>query len=95
MCSSDLLTLPDDDSPSNKGEDRGISKQLFIQAGRAPVSQLHSGSRLDHWPALLGPAMPARAITATCPSVSCSLLPATPRPLCDRARHERSGVQLA
>jgi hypothetical protein len=89
------LALPDDDSPSKKGEDRGTSKLLLVHAGRASISQLHSDSRLDHSLTLLGPATLATTIAATCPAVSGSLLPVTPHPLCDRARHERSGVQLA
>lgn len=89
------LTLPDTDSPSKKGEDRSASKLLFVQASRDSVPQVYSGTRLDRSLTLLSPQAVSADITAACPAVSCSLLPVIPHPLCDRARHERSGVQLA
>ena len=88
------LTLPDTDSPAKKGGDRSTSKMLFVQASRGSVPQVHSGSRLDTSLTLLSPDAIAADIEAACPAVSCSLLPVTSHPLCDRARHERSGVQL-
>jgi hypothetical protein len=89
------LTLPDDDSPTKKGEDHSTSKLLFVQASRDLVPQVYSGSRLDKSLALLFPQAVSADIAATCLAVSFSSLPVIPHPLCDRARHERSGVQLS
>ena len=89
------MTLPDDDSPTKKGEDRCASKLLFVQASRASIPQVYSGSRLDTSLTVLPLNTIAADIGASCPSVLCSFLRLTPHPLCDRARHERSGVLLA
>ncbi len=91
------LTLPDHESPTKKGHDHSTSELLFIQAqaSRAPASQVHSGNRLDTSPALLSLDLLAAGIAGARSAVSCSLVPAASHPLCDRARHERSGVLLA
>ncbi len=89
------LTLPDDDSPTKKGEDRCGSKLLFVQASRASLSQVYSGNGLDTSLTILALNAIAADGGASCSPVLCSLLRLTPHPLCDRARDERSGVQLA
>jgi hypothetical protein len=89
------LTLPDDDSPTKKGEDRCPSKLLFVQASRAAVPQVYSGNGLDTSPTILPLNAIAADVGAFCSPVLSSLLRLTPHPLCDRARHERSGVQLS
>jgi hypothetical protein len=88
------LTLPDD-SPTKKGEDRSPSKLLFVQASRASVPQAHTGGRLDTSLTLLPRDLVAADIASSCARVFCSLLWVESHPLCDRARHERSGVQLS
>lgn len=89
------LTLPHDNSPTKKGEDRNASKLLFVQASRASVSQLHSSGQFDK--SLMLPSLDAIVmdIAAPCRAISCYLPRVTPCPLCDRARHERSGVLLS
>jgi len=89
------LAFPDDELPSKKGEERSNVKLLFIQTGHAFVPQFHSGGRFDKSPTFLCPDAMATGIATAYPAVSCAFLPITPTPLCDRARHERSGVQLA
>jgi hypothetical protein len=90
------LTLPDTESPANQGDDhRCKSKLLFVQASRSSAPLVHSGSRLDASPLVLPLNAMAADMAATGPAVSGSLLPVVSLPLCDRARHERSGVQLS
>jgi hypothetical protein len=89
------LTLPDDNSPAKKGKDRNASKLLFVQASRASVLQFHSSVRFDKSLTLPSPDATVMDIAAPWPAVFWSLLRVTPHPLCDRARHERSGVQLS
>jgi hypothetical protein len=89
------LTLPDDDSPTKKGEDRCPSKLLFVQASRASVPQVCSDKGLDTSLTVLPLNAIAVGVEASYPPSLGSLLRLTPHPLCDRARHERSGVLLA
>ena len=90
------LTRPDSGSPTNKDDNHGgNSKLLYVQAGRSSIPQVHSGGRLDGSPALLPPDAIAAGTLCACANVSGSSPRATPHPLCDRARHERSGVQLS
>jgi hypothetical protein len=89
------LTFPDDDSPTKKGRDHSTSRLLFVQAGRGSILQVHTGNRLDTSAALVCPDATTADIAAVGPAVCCSSPPVTSQPLCDRARHERSGVQLA
>jgi hypothetical protein len=89
------LTLPDDGVPTKKGEDRGTSKLLFVQASRASVAQVCSPGGLGTSLTVLSLKTTDADVGASSPTVLNSLLRLTPHPLCDRARHERSGVQLA
>lgn len=89
------LTLPGDDAPTKKGEDRNSSKLLFVQASRTLLPQFQLGTRLDKSLTPLCLDAVATDIAAICPAVSCPLPLVTTHPLCDRARHERSGVLLA
>jgi len=89
------LTLPDDDGPTQNGDDRNNSKLLFVQAGRMSLPQSHWGTRLDKSPTHPCLDTPATDVAAICPAISCHRAAVTVRPLCDRARHERSGVLLA
>ncbi len=89
------LMFPDPDSPTDKGQDHSTPKLLFIQAGRDSVPQVHLGSRLDKSLSLSSPDGIAIETAVACPATSCSFLRITSHPLCDRARHERSGVLLA
>jgi hypothetical protein len=88
------LALPDG-SPTKKGEDGGLSKLLFVQATRASLFQVHAGSRLDTAPALLPLNLAVADIAASRAPIFGSSSCVTSHPLCDRARHERSGVQLS
>lgn len=89
------LTLPGDDSPTKTGDEPNSSKLLVIRSGRTPLPQFHSGGRLDKLLTPLCLNAAARDIAAMCPAVVGSLLSVATQPLCDRARHERSGVLLA
>jgi len=88
------LTLPDDDPPAEKGKDHSAAKLLFVQAVRESVPQVDSGSRIDTSLENLSLNSIAAEIAAPQSANFRSLLRVTPHPLCDRARHERSGVQL-
>ena len=89
------VTLPDGDSPTDKSEDRCSSKQLFVQARRASIPQACSSGTFDASQTVLPLNTIATDAGASHPPLLCSLLRLTSHPLCDRARHERSGVLLA
>jgi hypothetical protein len=89
------LTLPGDSLPTKKGDGSNTSKLLFVQASRPSLSQFQLGTRFDDSLTPLCLDAMATDIAATCPAVSGSLPLVKTHPLCDRARHERSGVLLA
>jgi len=89
------LTFPESDSPANKGESYDAVRLLFVSAGRGSVAQVNSAATFDTWAVPLLLNVSAANMAAGCPMAFRSLPPVTPHSLCDRARHERSGVQLS
>jgi hypothetical protein len=88
------LTLPDSEPNNKSQEDHSTSKLLLVYASRCRISPVQLSDRLD-LPLLLL-ALDTRTPTiAAGGAASGSLVPAVSHPLCDRARHERSGVLLA
>lgn len=90
------VTFPDADSPAQQGDhhDSG-GKLLFVQGSCNAVFQVYRGGTLDKSPEFLSLGVIATDTVAARPAVSSSILPVTLCSLCDRARHERSGVLLA
>lgn len=90
------LTLSDEQSSTEKGDDPSGPKLLFVQAQpcRVDGQRLHSVRSFDPLLTLLDPNAWAAGNMASC-SIASSRPGGTVPPLCDRARHERSGVLLA
>lgn len=84
-----------DDSPTQKGGDCCLSKLLSFQISRASLHEDHARCRLDTTPAFLPLKLATAVIAAGRAPDFCSGSCVMSRPLCDRARHERSGVQLS
>lgn len=89
------LTLPDDDSPAQKGENQCPSQLLFVRDSRSSAPQVSLDKGLNSSVAVPSLNAIVAGADAFCPPVVGSHLRLTPHPLCDRARHERSGVLLA
>ncbi len=89
------MTLPDPLSSSNESESSGHPNVVAVAVGREVLSDaatlpssVPQGSPLTTTPTSQSDAAPMLAVVWSDPPVSCT-------PLCDRARHERSGVLLA
>jgi hypothetical protein len=88
------LTLPDSGSSDKNGDVHNTKQLVFVRAGRDLTSSSHSGYGLDRALTLaLQQALPD--VAAISPAFRCSFQPVVTSLLCDRARHERSGVLLA
>jgi len=89
------LTLPVDGSSGDESGEPSDPELLFVRVGRTSLDQSHLGTGLDKSPTHLELDAVPTAIAAVRFTVTSSRLPLTSHPLCDRARHERSGVLLA
>jgi hypothetical protein len=87
------VALPDTNRSSKSGEDSHDNQFASIRASEdiLPVSQSNTDAR--NWLVLISQEYSPQSVMAIS-AISHSLQSATPTLLCDRARHERSGVQL-
>lgn len=89
------LTLPAGQAPNNSDDDDGAPKLLVMGSGQALRLQFQSVNKLAQPPFSFGCALPAAHFIGDGLAKRYSQPPDVTHSLCDRARHERSGVQLA
>jgi hypothetical protein len=87
------LTLPDSKPPLKGGKDHLTPELVFLRDGREMLSAAQAGPRTDR-PLIVCAQEAAPDVSPFCPAAARSSHPLTTSLLCDRARHERSGVQL-
>lgn len=92
-CLGFRLTLPDSEAPDNHSHHHAPCHMAYVRAGRDLTSPSQSGYGINGALTLsFQPVLPD--IAAISRDFRCSFHPVATSVLCDRARHERSGVLL-